>query len=836
MINVHEIIAYPLFFIAGLELLLGFILLRHNPNNSPVNKSAAAIAFFSSVFAFNTGIIYARASLGLPYNFFVRFNWIGWFSIPPALQFLYYITDEQSRIARRIGAVLYPFWSLVLVLCLSTSLVVTDVYTPIPYVNQPGPLENPLRLVGVVLILWLLIKVLLLRSQASGIIKKELNYFFYGMLIFSFGGGLTSGLLQISGVSLEPGLGSYFGLPWVLLTFYAITRYNLFDIRLIISEILGALFLLVIFAAVQSGLYTLLVPVFGNFFSMVISLPLLGFVLFGTPLRRRMQDWIYRTLRRDHDPYQEILRSSTHAMATIRDLEVLLPTILESVKKGLNAENSCIYMIGPVAGQTVRQGPYSTSGTRSEPALADIAVHWLQRTKQTVRREMIDKLLPGKDAADLADFLGSSGAEVLVPIFYQGRLHGVLCLGPRTNGASYAEDDILLLETLAGHLAVAIENAILFKETVRTRESLLESEGKFQALAETIPAAIFIHRNEKLLYANPATAVLAGYPPEEIVNLEFLQILHPEYRALVVEQLDHLLRDRGLMPQHEFKIIKKNGEERWVIMSSGVIDYQGRPSIIGTLFDITERKSLEGKIFYMRRMEALGKLAGGVAHDFNNVLTSIVGHGNILQLKMPKNDPLHKHVDLILASTERAANLTQRLMTYGSRKEVTLRPCDLSSLISRQHKFLSDILPRTIQLSIQPGSGRLSVLADGVQLERIIMNLVVNARDAMPEGGSLIISTGETVIDSEFIRTRGYGRHGSYAYITVKDTGTGIDEETQKRIFEPFFTTKGAGKGTGFGLSIVYDIIKDHNGYIEVTSRPGAGSTFTVYLPLHPVA
>jgi two-component system, cell cycle sensor histidine kinase and response regulator CckA len=273
-----------------------------------------------------------------------------------------------------------------------------------------------------------------------------------------------------------------------------------------------------------------------------------------------------------------------------------------------------------------------------------------------------------------------------------------------------------------------------------------------------------------------------------------------------------------------------------VIMSSGVIDYQGRPSVIGTLFDITERKNLEGKIFYMRRMEALGKLAGGVAHDFNNVLTSIVGHGNILQLKMSKNDPLHKHVDLILASTERAANLTQRLMTYGSRKEVTLLPCDLSSLVVRQHKFLADILPNTIQLSVQPGNGQLSVLADSVQIERIIMNLIVNARDAMPTGGSLLISTGETVIDSEFIRSHGYGKQGSYAYIVVKDTGTGIDEETQKRIFEPFFTTKSAGKGTGFGLSIVYDIIKDHNGYINVTSSPGAGSTFMVYLPLRPVA
>jgi hypothetical protein len=361
MINLHEIIGYPLFLVAGLELLLGFILLRQNPNNSLVHKAAAAIAFFSSVFALNTGIMYARASLGLPYNFFARFNWIGWFSIPPALQFLYYITDEKSRTARRIGTLLYPFWSVVLILCLSTSLIVTDVYTLIPYLNQPGPLENPLRLVGVVLILWLLIKVNLLRQQTSGIIKKELKYFFYGMLIFSVGGGLTSGLLQIIGVpGLEPGLGSYFGLPWVIFTFYAITRYNLFDIRLIISQIIGVIVLLVIFAAIQSSLYALLVPLLGSFIATLMSLPFLAFFLLGTPLRRRVQEWIYSNLRRDRDPYQEILRSSTHAMATIRDLDDLLQHILESIQKGLGVENSCVYLLGPVPGLTVHHGTCST--------------------------------------------------------------------------------------------------------------------------------------------------------------------------------------------------------------------------------------------------------------------------------------------------------------------------------------------------------------------------------------------------------------------------------------------------------------------------------------------
>jgi len=267
-------------------------------------------------------------------------------------------------------------------------------------------------------------------------------------------------------------------------------------------------------------------------------------------------------------------------------------------------------------------------------------------------------------------------------------------------------------------------------------------------------------------------------------------------------------------------------------MTAGITLFERKPAVIGTLIDITERKDLEGKVSYMRRMEALGKLAGGVAHDFNNILTTIVGHSSLLRVKIPTDDPLQKHVEQILASTERAAGLTQRLMTYGSRKEAALLPCDLSSLVSRQKKFLAGILRDNVELTVLTCADPLPVLADNGQLERVIMNLVANARDAMPHGGDIVIEAGQTVVDGDFIRTRGFGNPGPYAYISVRDSGTGMSDTVKSRIFEPFFTTKDTGKGTGFGLSIVYDIIKDHKGYIEVISSPGQGTTFFIYFPI----
>jgi nitrogen-specific signal transduction histidine kinase len=267
-------------------------------------------------------------------------------------------------------------------------------------------------------------------------------------------------------------------------------------------------------------------------------------------------------------------------------------------------------------------------------------------------------------------------------------------------------------------------------------------------------------------------------------------------------------------------------------MSAGDIEFAGKPAVIGTLFDITEHKNLEGKLRHAQKMEALGKLAGGVAHDFNNVLMTIVGYGDLLAKEVERTSPLRKHVDEILASSERAASLVNSLLSFGARVEARLATRDLNDVVLRAERFLAGFLPKSVALSLRIAPSIIPVRADAGKIERVIMNLVLNARDAMPVGGALTIETGIRELDAEFIRQHGFGKLGSHAFIAVRDTGTGMDGGMKKRIFEPFFTTKSSGKGTGFGLSIVYDIVKEHHGYITVASEPGKGSSFFIYLPL----
>ena len=254
MTDLHAIIGYPLFLVSGVELLLGFLLIKQNPKNSPVNRSVALLALFSAAFSLCTGLMYVSASLGLGFTFYARANWIGWFTLPAALQFLYYSESEDSRTAYRIGLILYPFWSLMLALSIFTDLIVTDNYVLIPFSNQPGPLDNVLRLFGACLAVWVIVKSFLLWRSTSGLIKKALGFFFFGVFVFGSGAGFTAGVLQLfGGFGLEPGLASYFSLPWVALTVFAIARYQLFDIRLILSRTIATILLLVIFSSLQAG-------------------------------------------------------------------------------------------------------------------------------------------------------------------------------------------------------------------------------------------------------------------------------------------------------------------------------------------------------------------------------------------------------------------------------------------------------------------------------------------------------------------------------------------------------------------------------------------------------
>ena len=262
-------------------------------------------------------------------------------------------------------------------------------------------------------------------------------------------------------------------------------------------------------------------------------------------------------------------------------------------------------------------------------------------------------------------------------------------------------------------------------------------------------------------------------------------------------------------------------------------DPEGRLiGVLGIARDITGHRTLEEQLRQAQKMESIGTLAGGIAHDFNNILSAIIGYGHITLMKMPQDDPLRLNVENMLESADRAAALTQSLLTF-SRKQVTERkPVELDTILRKVEKFLVRVIGEDVEIRVLPDEKALTIFADVGQLEQVFMNLATNARDAMPQGGSFTIETTATELDYGFITTHGYGKPGNYAMITATDTGVGMHEETRKKIFEPFFTTKEVGKGTGLGLSMVYGTIKQHEGFINVYSEPGKGTTFRIYLPL----
>jgi len=371
----------------------------------------------------------------------------------------------------------------------------------------------------------------------------------------------------------------------------------------------------------------------------------------------------------------------------------------------------------------------------------------------------------------------------------------------------------------------------------QAEEKLRTATSQLAVLIEHMRDGIlFEDGSRRIALANRAFCSLFAIasPPEALASADSraaaqkASLLFPEPRQFV-GRIDEIIDGGNIVTNETILLADGRAFER------DYIPIVMRGSGLGHLWqyrDITERRRLEGQLRHAQKMDAIGQLAGGVAHDFNNVLTAIIGYGSLLLLKMKGDDPLRAHVDQILASSERAAGLTQGLLSFSRKKELTLRPVSLNEIAKRVDKLLHHLIGEDIELkTIVPGRD-VTVMGDSGQIEQALINLATNARDAMPGGGVLTIELDHAELDIDFLKTHGYGKPGAYALMNITDTGKGMDEETRERIFEPFFTTKDPGKGTGLGLSIVYGIVKQHNGYINVASTPGNGTTFSIYLPL----
>jgi PAS domain S-box-containing protein len=351
----------------------------------------------------------------------------------------------------------------------------------------------------------------------------------------------------------------------------------------------------------------------------------------------------------------------------------------------------------------------------------------------------------------------------------------------------------------------------------------------YQTLAEAGASGLFLYQDGRLQYANAAGETMTGYSREEILEADPWSLIHPDSREALRQRLAEWGKPRTESCRCEVRIAARGGEEKWLEVVATAVRYRSRPAVVITAFDITERKRLESQLRQAQKMEALGRLAGGVAHDFNNLLTVISGYGQMLLNRLDAASPLRADIEEILKSASRAAALTGQLLDFSRSRNPQPRVLDLNALVVNTLKMLRRVIGEDISLTtaLQPGVG--NIKAGPGQVEQILMNLAVNARDAMPSGGVLTIETSrQEVREAAPGATMG---PGSYAVLSVSDTGRGMDAETLSHLFEPFFTTKAPGRGTGLGLSTVYGIVRQSGGDITVRSAPGKGTTFSVHFP-----
>jgi two-component system, cell cycle sensor histidine kinase and response regulator CckA len=416
-------------------------------------------------------------------------------------------------------------------------------------------------------------------------------------------------------------------------------------------------------------------------------------------------------------------------------------------------------------------------------------------------------------------------SRMFVPVRHGERVTGVLSIQSYTADA-YDEQDLATLQELADHCGGAIER-------LRIEHALRESEAQ---LARTEAFALVMTAHLSLeghwLKVPPTLGRLLGLEEHRLLGTSIDELLHPE--DAVLEGWEHMLRGETRTVDLETRWRRPDGKPLWMYLNASLVqDTAGEPLyLLLYLRDITERKSLEDQLRQAQKMEAVGQLAGGIAHDFNNLLTAILGSTELLLADTSPGDPRREDVQEISRSAHRAAALVRQLLAYSRKQVLQPRRVDLNAIVRDMGTMLRRVVgePIELRLDLDPGLGH--VTADPGQLEQVIANLGVNARDAMPRGGTLTITTanvtgrGVTAAADE-----GLPAAGPLVSLAVTDTGIGMDDQVRGRLFEPFFTTKELGRGTGLGLATVYGIVRQSGGHIQVRSRPGEGSSFTVYLP-----
>ncbi|RJQ56366.1 MAG: response regulator [Nitrospiraceae bacterium] len=377
--------------------------------------------------------------------------------------------------------------------------------------------------------------------------------------------------------------------------------------------------------------------------------------------------------------------------------------------------------------------------------------------------------------------------------------------------------------------SIKLEKEIKERKMVEKRLGIISGEWRM-TFDSTQDVMVMLNARLDVIRANAASIILFERGFHAMIGAPVSELFSHIQLPVDMEALKKVYDTKN----REARVIFYPGKNRWLDVSvDPILDSSGNVSgSVLVIRDITDIKTMQEQLLHVQKMDSIGRLAGGVAHDFNNILSVVIGYSELALKELPEGSIIHDHISAIRGAGEKAAALTKKLLAFSRKQVLDMKAVNMTRVIGNMTKMLERLIPENITLIFEAGTGDQQVLADPVQMEQILMNLVVNARDAMSEGGYLTISTAGVVFDEDQASDKANPAPGGYLRLSVKDTGIGMSREVQDKIFEPFFSTKKVGEGTGMGLATVYGIVKQHNGHIDVLSEQGKGSTFSIYFPV----
>jgi PAS domain S-box-containing protein len=549
-------------------------------------------------------------------------------------------------------------------------------------------------------------------------------------------------------------------------------------------------------------------------FISVVTVGVIGFfsVYFSLKYGRMMEEQ-----RREMLELNTIAEAVNHSV----ELNYVLQSALAKVMELMHADCGWIYLNEDQALILKLSNGTMSPFFLPEQSVTNDSLLWIRRPSLLSARDTVIRSCSSEEFQR-----ENIEAITSIPLVGGGSFAGVLIIGSKS-ATRFETKKIAMIQAFGNQISVALNNASLY-------EQVKLSERQYADLYEHSPDMYHsVNRSGLVVSSNQTESQLLGIPKEDIIGKQLVGLYPPSLHDQVRSNLRKIF-ERGVeLKGIEEQVRRSDGTLIDVSVNTSLVyDTNGNPTIARmVLRDITEKKKLEAKILQAQKIDSIGNLAGGIAHDFNNILTAILGSASIMRRKAKDDERWTKYIDLIETTSRRGASVARQLLTFARKSNPHVEAVDINTILDQTMRLFEATAPKSIHVKCVLSPEPVIVNGDDGQLQQAFLNLCLNARDAMPDGGILVVNCRPIVLDDDHAQQFADGKPGNYVMISVADSGTGIPSNIVHQIFEPFFTTKEQGKGTGLGLSVVYGVVRSHNGYITVNSELNSGTIFTLYLP-----